>query len=281
MHKIIGFCERPPYLTHDQYREGHAGFHVSIARRLPKIRGYVNCVWAPGSDEKNLFASDNPPDGFIKMWDGYSELWFDNEQDYYDSNAGEVEDRVGPDGMQSEALNPVLAEDSEWLYIGIPYQFGLEETEIVPVVRPERFITKIIQWGAKADGLSDEEFRKIWAEEYAPLYSKCDDLFGYTLNFTIPDESSDVREKFFKSEVWGETEAPAEVVRREKFMDPWDGMAHIWVENAAALEQFRSDAASELKPLEDKLFSRLWHNEVNETVGVIPRREAWPDVYVR
>ena len=68
MIKRIGIISRPEGMTHEALREHWLNVHAPIALRIPGLRGYrLNFVesWLAGSAED---------------WDGFAELWFDDEE---------------------------------------------------------------------------------------------------------------------------------------------------------------------------------------------------------
>lgn len=68
MLKRIGFIKRPDGMTHDEFCEHWLTVHGPVALRIPGLRGYrLNFVerWIGESSQD---------------WDGFAELWFDDEQ---------------------------------------------------------------------------------------------------------------------------------------------------------------------------------------------------------
>jgi hypothetical protein len=159
MLKVFGFVRRHPNLTHDEYRAGHVGYHNSFGRRLNNIRGYLLNVRANAPIEETLgtdlvqsITLDEPP-GFDDLWDGWGQLLFDSLDDYLAARSP-ARDMAGPDGLQMDPGVAGVGGDFEYLYGGSPFQFHLAENVVVPVVRPERKLFKLVQFVKRPDGLA-------------------------------------------------------------------------------------------------------------------------------
>ena len=164
MLKVFGFVRRHPQLTHDQYRAGHVGSHNSYGRRLPNIRGYILNVASNRPPTETLGESltdrltKNEPVGFDDQWDGWGQLLFDSLEDYLSAKRP-ARDRPGTTGLEEDAAVAGVGNDLEYLYDGSPFQFHVDEHVAKAVVRPERKLFKLVQFGKRADGLAPELFR--------------------------------------------------------------------------------------------------------------------------
>src|SRR5436190_21538043 len=99
MIKVTGFCKRHPNLTHAEYAAAHAGFHVSLGRRMRNLVGYLHYSWIDADFGRSVpGASRNEPPDFYQLWDGFSELYFESFDDYFKAFEP-VCDRAGEHGV--------------------------------------------------------------------------------------------------------------------------------------------------------------------------------------
>lgn len=283
MLKVFGFVKRHPQLTHDEYRAGHVGYHNSFGRRLPNIRGYLLNVAAnrqPGEIlGKSLIArlTRNEPIDFDDHWDGWGQLLFDSLDDYLVAKRP-AHDRPGTNGLEEDAAVAGVGNDLEYLYDGSPFQFHVDEHVAKPVVRPERKLFKLVQFGKRPENLAPELFRAYWTGRYASQAAQIPGLRGLIINFRT---ELDVMTGFFAPDSEGFTEAGIE--RRQTFYDGWDGIAEYWLDSPEDYSAARNNPEIDnpLSALEEEIFSAVYYREVDETVAVLPKRDPAPDFYHR
>jgi len=205
MLKVLGFVKRNSKLSHDEYRAGHVGYHNSFGRRLNHIRGYLLNV-ASNTPVVNSLGKDlvhrltrNEPDPFDNQWDGWGQLMFDTFEDYLAARSP-ARDFPGELGLQMDPMVGKLGDDLDELYAGTPFQFQVEEFISRPVVRPERKLFKLVQFGQRPVELPIELFRAYWTGRYASLASTMPGLRGLIINFRTP---LDVMSKFFAPDAEG------------------------------------------------------------------------------
>ncbi|MFN3233002.1 MAG: EthD domain-containing protein [Alphaproteobacteria bacterium] len=282
MLKVFGFVRRNADLTHDEYRTAHVGYHNSYGRRLPNIRGYLLNVWANRPLDESLGAlaetmTRGEPNAFNEEWDGWGQLMFDSLEDYLSAKSPS-RDRAGPGGLVDDPLVGEVGGDGDYLYSGSPFQFHTIEHVAVPVTRPERKLFKLVQFGKRAEGISEEEFRATWTGRYAALWSEVRGLRGHIVNFRT---DLDVMTGFFPPTAEAFTVEGKE--RRDHFFSHWDGMAELWFDRPDQLITARHGTAlgNKLAGIEDELFNAVFYREVDETVAVNPNRAPAPDFYYR
>jgi hypothetical protein len=266
MLKVFGFVRRNPRLTHEEYAAAHAGHHASYGRRLTGIRGYVLNVRAsrPLADAigADLAArlTVNEPEGFDDAWDGWGQLMFDDLPAYLAARTP-VPDRAGPDGLEIDPLVAQVGGDGPYLYSGSAMQFAVEEHVLVPVLRPERKLFKLVQFAKRRDGLSMEDFKAAWTGAHA---ARVAGLRGQIINFRT---DLDVLTGFVNLSAEGFTQAG--IARREAFYGWWDGIAELWFDTPEQLAAGVRTGAFDHLPA-DAGFCR----EVCETLVVAPDRSV-------
>jgi hypothetical protein len=282
MLKVFGFVRRNEKLTHDDYRAAHIGHHNSYGRRLPNIRGYILNVWAnrPIGNALGPLAAQitrNEPDNFDDMWDAWGQLMFDTLEDYLAARSPS-RDRAGPDGLEEDPLVASVGGDGAYLYTGSPFQFHINESVAMPVMRPERKIFKLVQFGKRPDDMPVEDFQALWTGAYADLVNQIPGLRGHIINFRTP---KDVMTGFFEPDA--EAFQPEGIAIREHFFDCWDGLAELWFDEPEQFIAARSDGtlATGLDDLEQSLFASVYYREVDETIAVNPNRLPKPDFFYR
>lgn len=283
MLKVFGFVKRHPRLTHDDYRAGHVGYHNSFGRRLNNIRGYLLNVAANDSIADSLGVSlverltRQEPPGFDDQWDGWGQLMFDNLEDYEAARTPAL-DRAGDQGLQEDEMVGRVGGDFEHLYAGSPFQFHVDEHITKPVVRPEKKLFKLVQFGKRPDNLAPELFRAYWTGRYANAAMTIPGLRGLIINFRT---DLDVMSKFFAADAEGFTEAGIE--RRETFYAGWDAMAEYWFDEPTQYIEARNSPKLDavMSAMEEILFASVFYRQVDETVAVLPKRDPAPDFYHR
>ena len=282
MLKVFGFVKRNPRLTHDDYRAGHVGYHNSFGRRLNNIRGYLLNV-ASNTPVTASLGTDlvtrltrNEPEDFDTQWDGWGQLMFDTLEDYLAARTP-ARDYPGLNGLQMDPMVGKVGDDFNELYAGSPFQFHVDETISQPVVRPERKLFKLVQFGQRPADMPLALFRAYWTGRYTQLARTLPGLRGLVINFRTP---LDVMTHFFAPDSEGFT--PDGVKRREHFYAQWDGMAEYWFDCAGDFAHARNSSAfALLDELEKTLFDRVFYREVDETVAVLPKRDPAPEFYHR
>ncbi len=284
MLKVFGFVSRHPRLTHDEYRAAHVGYHNSFGRRLNNIRGYLLNV----RSNRNMYTdfsksamlrsiSFGEPESFDEKWDGYGQLNFDDIQDYLGARSAAL-DRPGPSGLELDQLVGKVGDDFRYLYRGSPFQFCVDESIKLPVIRLERKMFKVVQFIKAPTDLSAILFRSYLTGRYCSALSMMSNLKGLVLNLRT---SLDVMTGFFAPDSEAFTEAGKE--RRNSFYRNWDGMIEYWFEHPDAFFSNRFDEriSSHLNGMENELFISSFFREVDETVAVMPNRNPAPDFYHR
>jgi len=267
MYKLWSFTRRHARLDQDAYRAGHVGHHASMLRRLQGLRGYCVDLRA----DKHLLQSLGPlyreisfdePAGFHDLWDGLSTLYFDSA-----AAAARAEE---PEPTRATADG--LSIDADWPGTDGPYLFDspaggrvtghwpVAEHVLLPVVRPERQQTKLLQFFRRHPARPPGTFRSAVLDRYARLTARMSGLEGYTVNFRSSDK------------------APA-----TDFRDLWDGVCELHLDSLDAFATARADLDlhPDLCGLERHLFEALWYAEADENVIVMPNRDPAPDFYYR
>ena len=203
MYKIFAFLKRNPNLSHDEYRAGHVGYHCGQSRRLKDIRGYLVNIWAnvPLRDKVGPWLDDitrNEPGGFLDIWDGFPEVFFDDRQSWTQARTIEA-NRATADG---------LVKDPDWSLADSPHLFRpapddadkfcahhlhMLEQVVVPVRRSEFKQTKLMHFFKRREDLSAPEFEQRWSQEYLPLAGSMQGLRGYIGNLRDADQEAALR----------------------------------------------------------------------------------------
>lgn len=283
MLKVFGFVKRHPGLTHDQYRAGHVGYHNSFGRRLNNIRGYILNVASNRQVTESLGAelaarlTSNEPAEFDNQWDGWGQLMFDTLEDYLAARSP-ARDMPTEQGLQQDTSVAGVGGDFEYLYAGSPFQFHVNEYVAKPVIRPERKLYKLAQFGKRREDLAPELFRAYWTGRYASHARSIPGLRGMVINFRT---ELDVMQGFFAEDAEGFS--PAGIERRNTFYNGWDGIAEYWFDQPEDMIAARQNRAIDepLTALEERLFSAVFYREVDETVAVLPKRNPAPEFYHR
>ena len=285
MYKIYAFLKRNPNLTHDEYRAGHVGYHCGQSRRLKDIRGYLVNVWAnePLRDKVGAGLDDitrNEPSGFLDIWDGFPEVFFDDRQSWTEARTVEP-NRAMADGL---VLDPDWSlADSPHLFRPAPddpgkfcaHHLHMLETVVLPVQRPEYKLAKIMHFFKRRAGLDEAEFARRWNDEYLPLAATMPGLRGYLGNLRDTDQEAALR-GFFDPEDWVFSEQGT--AERRTFCEMWDGASELFFDRVANFSAARctSRVSDRLNELERKLFDATWYLEVDENLIVNPNRDPAP-----
>ena len=285
MYKVFAFLKRNPRLSHDEYRAGHVGYHCGQSRRLKNIRGYLVNIWANDSLERKLgpqaqTLSVNAPADFLERWDGFPQVYFDDQASWVDARTVEP-NRATADG---------LVVDPDWSLADSPYLFmpapdnpaqfqathlRMLETVLLPVVRPERKLTKLMHF-FKRSATADAAALEAYFDRVAALPG----LIGCILNWRDADQEAALK-GFFAPEDWVfKEQATAE---RRDFCSLWDGALELYFPRVTDFAQarFQGDTNDALLEQERALFERSWFVEVDENLIVNPNRGPAPDFYFR
>tara|TARA_Y100001970_G_scaffold70292_1_gene89523 strand:+ start:432 stop:1286 length:855 start_codon:yes stop_codon:yes gene_type:complete len=284
MFKVFGFVTKNENLTHDEYRAGHVGYHNSFGRRLNNIRGYTLNVRSNQNISEDYISSSlvkeisfNEPIDFDNQWNGYGQLIFNKFEDYITAKQPAL-DKAGPNGLELDEMVAKVGGDFEHLYSGSPFQFNVNESIIVPVMRPEHKLFKVIQFVKKNEVLPEILFNSYLKGTYSEALSKMDGLRGLIINQRT---SLDVITNFFNPE--SECFSKDGVLRRERFYENWDILIEYWFNNSDCFfsSRFSKNLLSFTKKFEEKYLKSSFYKEVDETVAVIPKRGISPDYYFR
>lgn len=291
MFKVFAFLKRnTELLSHDEYRAGHVGYHCCNSRRLKNIRGYLVNIWANETLKKKMGStydsiSYNEPEGFLDLWDGFPEVYFDSRHDWISAATPEP-NRATKDG---------LSIDDSWSLADGPFLFDrveknsdqfksnhlrVIEKEIIPVIRPENKITKIIQFFEINDEFKQNNTKKDDIETFINLIKYIEGLHGLTLNFQDHDINSAVKD-FYPKDAWCFSEEGKK--ERQIFFNLWDGATEIYVNKYENFAKgiLNLQECNEFKTLQEKLFKSIWYVEVDENLIVLPNREPLPNFYYR
>ena len=287
MFKVFAFLKRnTSLLSHDEYRAAHVGYHCGQSRRLKNIRGYMVNIWSNTPIDVRLGdlhsqITFNEPDNFLDNWDGFPEVFFDDQPSW--ANSKELE--------PTRALEDGLVIDPDWSLDDCPFVFDpvpptdfrschlrMHEHVIKDVEREEKRIFKLMQFYKKHDSLSDAKFQRRVLEEYAPIVSDFSGLQGCTVNFRDEDQAS-AMVGFVGEDAWGLS--PEGHEHRAKFCALWDGANALYFHHVDDFIRVREHRDVELKALEEQLFSSVWYVEVDENMIVMPNRNPIPNFYYR
>ena len=284
MLKIFGFVSRHPRLTHDEYRAAHVGYHNSFGRRLNNIRGYILNVrsnrdlYTDFSQSHMLRSvSFGEPEDFDEKWDGYGQLNFDNIDAYLGARSPAL-DRAGQSGLELDYMVGKVGDDFKYLYGGSPFQFCVDESIKVPVIRQEQKMFKIVQFVKCPEDLPSILFRSYIAGNYCSALSMMPGIKGLLFNFRT---SLDVMTGFFSPDSEAFTEAGKR--RKLSFYQSWDAMIEYWFDSPEHFfaQRFDKKIVSHLGGMENKFLASSFYREVDETVAVMPNRHPTPDFYHR
>jgi hypothetical protein len=291
MFKVFAFLKRnSELLSHDEYRAGHIGFHCCNSRRLTGIRGYIVNVWANeglvskiGPEYRDIII--NEPTGFNNLWDGFPQVYFDDAASWKKATtmeptrATENGLSIDPDWTLSDSgflFDPVDSSLKEFK----SNHLKVDEEIIIPVYRPERKLTKIIQFFKKHDFMERLDFRDTILSNYAKELSSMEGLKGLTLNFRDHNIDSAIND-FYPANGWHFSKQGNH--ERSQFASLWDGIFEMYFDNIDAFKVGRmtSTLNQTLTALDRKLFSSVWYIEVDESVIIVPNRDPAPDFYYR
>lgn len=291
MFKVFAFLKRnTKLLTHDEYRLGHVGYHCCNSRRLKGVRGYFVNIWSNADLRAKLGPlyneiTRNEPAGFKDEWDGFPEIYFDNQTAWTQASTPEP----------TRAMADGLVIDPDWNLSDGPFLFDaiegtngefrsnhlhMEEHVIIPPERPEYKLTKFMQFYRRNPTLNDLDFRAGVLERYAPLSARLKGMHGYVVNFRDLDEEAAIRD-FYPADSWRFSEEGTAF--RHKFCSLFDGANELHFDSAAAFAAARANPQlhAELCALEQELFEAVWYVEVDENIIVMPNRDPAPDFYYR
>ncbi len=286
MFKVWAFVRRnTARLSHEAYRTGHVGHHASTLRRMKGLRGY--CVDVRGDTLHERLGplhreiSFGEPADFAKHWDGLSTLYFDSAETAARAASPEAT-RATVEGLSVDPDWPW--DDVHHLFdsaqdgAGVSPHWQVEEHALLPVARPERRLTKLLQFFRRHPAQPEAAFRNAVLERYARLTAKLPALLGYAVNFKGRDTTP--ARLGFPTNTALDASASAPTAA---FWALWDGVGELHLESLEAFMNARVDLAlhPELCVLERHLFESLWYAEVDENIIVMLNRDPAPDFYFR
>jgi len=283
MFKLWSFSRRNvAQLEYDAYRAGHVGHHASMLRRLKGLRGYCVDLRADTLLQQRLGPlhqdiSFGEPVAFPELWDGLSTLYFDSPERAAQAAVPEPT-RATADGLSADADwhcddGPHLFDAAGW-GMGMPPHRPVEEHVLLPVVRPERKLTKLLQFFRRHPTQPEATFRSVLLDRYARLTASMSVLQGYVVNFEHRAQTP---------ASLGLPTAASTAAPSSDGWASWDGVCELYVDSLGDFAIARVDLAlhPELCVLERHLFEALWYAEVDENVIVMPNRDPAPDFYYR
>jgi hypothetical protein len=288
MFKIFAFLKRNAALTRDEFRAGLIGYHAGHSRRMRGVRGYMVNIQSDRRTADTLRALHRElvweePAGFADEWDGFPAMWFDGPDGWRNSREPEktraMENGLAVDPDRSPTDGPFLFDPSP---DGAGYRsrpVRVEEIPVLPVERPERKLTKLVQFFRRNPAVDERAFR-AGVIRHAALAAGMAGLWGYTLNLRDPDEDAALRGVYPDGD-WRLTGEGRDW--RRAFTRQWDGAAELWFDDLAAFVAARTaaDIHPALWTLERELFEAVWWAEVDESVVVMPNRDPAPAFYYR
>ncbi len=291
MFKVFAFLKRnSSLLTHDEYRAGHVGFHCCNSRRLKNIRGYLVNIWSNETLQQKMgnkykTITFNEPENFLDYWDGFPEVYFDNRNDWISAATPEP-NRATKNGLSLD--ESWTLGDGPFLFDNVESKSGqfrsnhlrVSERQMLPVFRPEKKISKIIQFFKKNPSINDKEFNNEFFNSYNKLFLNIPNIFGLTVNFRDKNINTAVKD-FFPKNAWCFSEEGKK--ERKFFAELWDGITEIHVNRSEDFikEILRLSKKPDFIELQEKLFSSIWYVEVDENLIVLPNRDPSPDFYYR
>ncbi|MCS5583863.1 MAG: hypothetical protein NZ777_10135 [Pseudomonadales bacterium] len=286
MFKVFAFLKRNTgLLTHNEYRAGHVGYHCGQSRRLKDIRGYLVNIWSntPFADRigTDLYEqiTRNEPRDFLDWWDGFPEVYFDNQKAWL--NAANAEpDRATADGLVADPdwsmadgpvlFDPVPDRPGEFK----PCHLLMHEHILIPVERQEHKSFKLMQFFKHKPNISNDQV----LADYAAAASKLPGMNGCILNFRDPDQAAAMR-GFYGDDTWGLSDEGID--HRARFCAMWDGAIEYHFTLSNDFVAARRTLHNELSNLESEFFDSVWYVEVDENLIVMPNRNPAPNYYFR
>lgn len=289
MFKVFAFLKRnTELLSHDEYRAGHVGYHCGQSRRLKNIRGYLVNVWSNTSFKERVGGAlydqltINPASGFLDWWDGFPEVYFDDQESWVNALTVEpnraTEEGLSIDPDWSLADGPVLFEPVP----DRPSEFKschlrMHEHILAPVEREEKKAFKLMAFFKKGADAADDYEQQVLAE-YGTLIARLPGLNGCIVNFRDQDQAAAMR-GFYADDAWGLSEEG--IRHRANFCSLWDGAIEYHFDKAENFISARHLLNDVLCEKEAALFESLWYVEVDENLVVLPNRLPSPDFYFR
>ena len=288
MYKVFAFLKRNARLTHDEYRAGHVGHHCCFSRRLKDIRGYLVNIHTDEPFHRRAGAlgraiTFNEPEGFLDLWDGFPEVYFDDRESWVNAATAEPT-RATAEGLVIDPdwnLNdgPDLFDAID----GAPGQFRshhlhMIEHVVMPVARREAQCVKLIQFIRRHPDVDERTYRERVLNEYAPIAAGLHGLNGLIVNFRDPDQEAAMR-GFFPDTAWGFSDEGT--AQRRRFCALWDAAVEWHFDALDVFLTARQLADTRLQPLERALMDTCWYVEVDENLIVMPNRDPAPEFYFR
>jgi uncharacterized protein (TIGR02118 family) len=201
----MGLLKRNSKLPRQSFRDHWRGIHGPLAARLPGLRRYhQNHV--VDSQQRGI----EYPRGPLEI-DGFSELWFDDDESMQRA-------------IKSEAMDALAADEAKLL--DDIYVIAAEQHVVVPTPPGVRLIKRMSTLKRRED-VSEAQFRHEWFEVHSLLVKRLPQVKGYTQNLIT--QRSHRRTATTREEL------------------PIDGIVELWFDDVASLEAgFRSPAGTTL-----------------------------------
>ncbi len=286
MFKVFAFLKRnTALLTHDEYRMGHVGYHCGQSRRLKDIRGYLVNVWANQAfqqqvgDERYQALTINEPDGFLDWWDGFPQVYFDDQEAWVNALTLEPT-RATAEGL---VIDPDWSlDDGPFLFDPVPDRPGefkpchilMHEEIIKPVERQEARVYKLMQFFKFKPGIDQAEV----TQTYAPLLNRMTRNQGCIINYRDADEAAAMR-GFYPDDSWGHSDEG--VGHRQEFCAMWDGAIEHYFADLDSFLNERQVLGEAIANAEQTLFAANWYIAIDENLVVMPNRNPPPSFYFR
>jgi len=285
--KVFAFLKRnAQLLSHDDYRAGHVGYHCGQSRRLKDIRGYLVTIWSNTPISTRLGddwverLTINPPDDFLDWWDGFPEVYFDNQTAWVNALTLEPT-RATADGLVIDPdwslddgprlFNPVPDRPGEFQ----PCHLRMHEHLVKPVERAEQKTFKLMQFFKLKQPPGDED---SWLTHYAPIIARWHQCQGCIINFRDPDQDAAMR-GFYAADSWGHS--PQGQAHRAEFCAYFDGAVEYHFDTPEQFTAARAQDHDRLRAIERRVFESCWYVEVDENLVVLPNRDPAPSFYFR
>jgi uncharacterized protein (TIGR02118 family) len=202
----MGLLTRQPDLSVDRFRHHWRTIHGPLAARMPGLRAY---------HQNHIIDSKQLGITYARgAWslDGFSELWFDDQD-------------AMRRAIASDAYAPVAADSDA--FVSDTRVIVAEQQVVVPVPSEAGPLIKRMSILTRRPEQDEDQFRHEWWTVHAPMVRHFPHLVGYTQNLIVDREA-----------VPGASSAYSEV--------PADGIVEMWFRDVEGLQAaFASDAARE------------------------------------
>jgi uncharacterized protein (TIGR02118 family) len=197
MNVRMGLIRKQPDWTREQFLQYWRGTHGPLAARMPNLSEY----WQNAVTERMQRVLSVPPGAWD--FDGFSQLWFDDEQASY-----AVKD--------SEFARTLIADEKHFLstlHIVTAIQYVIVK---VPADAGRATLWKRMSIAKRRADITEDDFRHEW-ELHEELIRKVPGVKGYRRNVVIERER-------IKGQPCGYDDLPI------------DGIVELWFDDAAAMQ---------------------------------------------